>query len=454
MARLRRLRRKCLLALFIVVIVVVWYNIILSVDIIHGGEASSTWFQTGQIFTKNSKSDIFLWNHSTLSPPLPGMASHSSRDADKLNLLNSFIDTFRSLFPQSKRLPGFKNPCWNVHIHAEGTSDAHTVSKMLPSLSEKIKVARGNTTCLPYFFLLGYPKCGTTTLYKLLKIHQDFASASVKEPAWWGPSRVSMDKPIPFISDYVHMFELASADILQSPHSAITADCSTSNSFMIPFGNNVSTTFIDAIPYMFSMLFPDAKFIVIMKDPVDRMCSQFYFEGPNRCPKNFLQHLKKNTLNETVHAHINAYKVCMKNMRDEHLCAYHYYQWVNPVHECLLFQLHISMYYHSLYHWLHYFPRKQFLFLQTEELVKSPMYMAIKMYKFLNMSELDAEGWKRLKYAKELQMNENIVFHRHLKRCRDDAMSADTAQVLTEFYEPFNKKLKDLLPDVHFIWSK
>lgn len=54
-------------------------------------------------------------------------------------------------------LPEYKNPCF---------------------LDDK-----NSTHCLPYVFLLGMPKCGTTDLYKKLRQHPDMGSIR-KEPHW------------------------------------------------------------------------------------------------------------------------------------------------------------------------------------------------------------------------------------------------------------------------------
>ena len=450
-------RHKPLCIFFILIIVLIWLCLFQYIknhnDIPWKQDTTSLWpEETVATFADYKNVTLFLKSH-PVSPPLSGMITPlmTSSNAIKLQLLNSFIDYYKSLFPETKRLPGFKNPCWAVHISPQGTSQSTNTSTGEHSTHEERKLS--DVTCLPYFFLLGYPKCGTSSLYELLKSHQDFAPGSVKEPAWWGPSHVSMEKPLSFIADYVHMFEPATAKILQFPVSAVLGDCSSSTSFMIPFGDNVNSTFTDAIPYMFSSLFPRAKFIVTMRDPVDRMCSQFYYEGMNRCPKMFLQNLKAKTLNQTVHIHLEAYRTCMRLLKDEHLCAFHYYRWVDPVHPCLLFQLHISMYYHSLYHWLHYFPREQFLFLKMDDLGKSPINTALKMYKFLDLSELNSEGWEKLKAAREIRSNENFVFHGYGARCRDKAMWNDTANALVDFYLPFNRKLVDLLHDERFAWN-
>lgn len=56
-------------------------------------------------------------------------------------------------------LDNFRNPCW-------------------------LTSATGQLACLPFFFLAGFPKCGTTELYVKLHKHQHVAKLLTKEPHW------------------------------------------------------------------------------------------------------------------------------------------------------------------------------------------------------------------------------------------------------------------------------
>ena len=43
--------------------------------------------------------------------------------------------------------------------------------------------------CLPYFYLIGQPKSGTTDLFYKLNMHPDIAMGTHKEPHWWTRKR-------------------------------------------------------------------------------------------------------------------------------------------------------------------------------------------------------------------------------------------------------------------------
>ena len=64
--------------------------------------------------------------------------------------------------------PAYKNPCWREN---------------------------GTLRCLPYFFLIGVKKCGTTELYKLIEKHPDYITPDGnKEPGWFAEGRFDKNR--------------------------------------------------------------------------------------------------------------------------------------------------------------------------------------------------------------------------------------------------------------------
>ena len=49
--------------------------------------------------------------------------------------------------------------------------------------------------CLPFFFLIGIPKCGTTDVFNMLSLHPDFRTSS-KEPHWLARTRYYQNPPL------------------------------------------------------------------------------------------------------------------------------------------------------------------------------------------------------------------------------------------------------------------
>ena len=86
----------------------------------------------------------------------------------KFVLLQHIKFIYCSFQDPPKYLPNFKNPCWNESNPGEFT-----------------------IRCLPYFYLAGFPKCGTTDLFFEMAKHPDFFPARRKEPHWWTRNRFS-----------------------------------------------------------------------------------------------------------------------------------------------------------------------------------------------------------------------------------------------------------------------
>lgn len=73
------------------------------------------------------------------------------------------------------------------------TSDTYEESfSIWDSSSQNISESvTGNSRfrCLPYFYIIGQPKCGTTDLFDRLRFHPDVRLALLKEPHWWSRKR-------------------------------------------------------------------------------------------------------------------------------------------------------------------------------------------------------------------------------------------------------------------------
>ena len=63
--------------------------------------------------------------------------------------------------------PDFKNPCWKDIVNESGIH------------------------CLPYFFIIGAKKCGTTHLWSTIFSHPDVVGPGFKEAQWFARRRFS-----------------------------------------------------------------------------------------------------------------------------------------------------------------------------------------------------------------------------------------------------------------------
>src|SRR5665213_3487944 len=100
----------------------------------------------------------------------------------------------------------------------------------------------------PDFFIIGAPKCGTTALYHYLSEHPEVHMSSPKEPHFF-----SRDLPL---SRIVRTAEEYAALFSEAPTDAVTGEGSTWYLF-----SEV------AVPEILSLR-PDARFVVILRNPV------------------------------------------------------------------------------------------------------------------------------------------------------------------------------------------
>jgi hypothetical protein len=75
--------------------------------------------------------------------------------------------------PQEGFLNTFKNPCWKYDME---------MNENIPRTLEDLFTGEGeeetSLACLPYAYILGQPKCGTSDLFERLKVHPDIRYAS------------------------------------------------------------------------------------------------------------------------------------------------------------------------------------------------------------------------------------------------------------------------------------
>ncbi|KAJ3607679.1 hypothetical protein NHX12_024730 [Muraenolepis orangiensis] len=130
---------------------------------------------------------------------------HSGRRVPERKALVSSEPHMFSVIPR-KFLPGVKNPCWYEEYTGNITSDPYgknqyeRFSKRFRILFELLRNSFREhlfhrdgkwyrTRCLPYFYIIGQPKCGTTDLYDRLRRHPDVRFSISKEPHWWTRKR-------------------------------------------------------------------------------------------------------------------------------------------------------------------------------------------------------------------------------------------------------------------------
>ncbi|KAG8517454.1 Carbohydrate sulfotransferase 15 [Galemys pyrenaicus] len=209
----------------------------------------------------------------------------------------------------SKFLPNSKSPCWYEEFTGRNTTDPYLTNSYVlysrrfrPTFDALRKAfwahlahAHGRhfrLRCLPRFYIIGQPKCGTTDLYDRLRLHPEVKFSAIKEPHWWTRKRFGIVRlrdglrdryPV---EDYLDLFDLAAHQIHQGLQAGSEEEQGKMNKIMIGeasastmWDNNAWTFFYDNSsagepPFLtqdFIHAFqPDAKLIVMLRDPVER----------------------------------------------------------------------------------------------------------------------------------------------------------------------------------------
>ena len=113
---------------------------------------------------------------------------------------------------------------------------------------------------LPNFFIIGAPKCGTTSLHSYLAAHPEIHMSPIKEPRFFAEPDPELPFEEPRVgvrADYERLFD--------SP-LAIRGESSPSYS-QYPRRRGV--------PERIHALIPDARFVYVVRDPVDRAVSHY-----------------------------------------------------------------------------------------------------------------------------------------------------------------------------------
>lgn len=187
----------------------------------------------------------------------------------------------------------------------------------------------------PEIYLIGAQKSGTTTLSDLLSQHP---KTCLSEP-----------KEVHFFSQHWHKGLDWYKSHFLNDKDLICIDASTSYSMATLTQESCHSNnkrYFDNVPQRIYSLNPKAKFIYIMRDPVERTYSGYWhYFTRGRETRNFLEAIKNDS-----------------------------------------FYLDLSDYCGQLNLWLKYFPKESFLFILFEDLINCPEKIVKDCFNFINVA--------------------------------------------------------------------
>ncbi|KAK3796978.1 hypothetical protein RRG08_015844 [Elysia crispata] len=297
--------------------------------------------------------------------------------------------------------------------------------------------AAGKLRCLPYFYIPGFPKCGTTDFYNFLKIHPEYLRTG-KEFHWHNHLQFTQDYSD--LEVYLHRLQPAGNKIEQDLKEKgfsrkITGDftpdylCDNMRWRCLEGNAGLEAPRYTNAHSIYSLT-PNAKFIIFMREPVDRLYSRFkhmIYVSPDIFGK-YWGDPSPETFHQAAMRAIRVYTACFQNF---------------PVRQCLynesLFEQtminDIGIYSACLQDFVNLFPRENFLFLKFEEYTESREKIYNRVLKFLDLGPL----------PKHLQGKLNSTEVHNAGHVPNSPMLNKTRVALRRFFSPFVQELKKIV---------
>jgi hypothetical protein len=250
----------------------------------------------------------------------------------------------------------------------------------------------GSTKGVVDFLLIGFPKCGTTSLHNYLNQHPKIFSSWIKEPHFFSYGYEKgvdyYEKNFRFHKDSIH------------------------------FEGSTEYIFYPEIFRKIKKYNPKMKFIVCLRNPVEQVFSTF-------------NHLKQTGIE------LNSFEDTLdeENLRKElHLKRIENKIYTNHKVPILIPYLYVAEYYTHIKNALEIFDYENFFFVDDRELKRDSKNIINKIFDFLDLDKIEIN-------SKKLNVREY-----------EQEMDPETRAKLVKHFKPINSKLENLL-DQKFDWN-
>ena len=398
------------------------------------------------------------YSHLILYHELPDCRNRTIFNGKSSYSLDIVLKKVREFIPPPEKFVSYlKNPCWyanydgakkEINWKANYSPTHHNVSYLIKTPNN-----RKSLYCLPYMYLLGYPKCGTSSLYNYFKKHSEFATLSSRGCGWIGlhsggivKDRHSTVRSMLYLVEHFYQasgqVQLSSTD--NNNNNMIIADLSPASSWrQSGFEQSKGGSMCDP-PLLLREMQPDAKFVVLLREPISRLYSAFWFYASPELKEQLMQNNGPQLFSNDVQTFFDRLKHCSKSA-SMLTCIRaakefnHHFQWDE--------QLLTGFYYLYLLPWLQVFPRKNFLFIRNEDMRKDTGKVLKEIFEFLEMSPMPDD---KLKHTVKKVVNSQKIFHGGNSNL---LLSPFAKKQLRSYFRPFNEKLAELLEDDKFLWE-
>ncbi len=278
-------------------------------------------------------------------------------------------------------------------------------------LRKAVRAASSPLRLLPDFMIIGTQKGGSTSLYNYLIDHPNIAPIFVKEPHFFD---FNFYRGVSWYrAHFPSLLEKYYAERIRG-QKFITGEASPYYLYYPLTPRRIKET----------MPTPNTKFIVLLRNPIDRAYSHYQHETrqPGVEPFPFA---------EAIEHEAERLSGEEEKIRND----IRYYSF-NLRHYAYLAR---GRYVEQLQVWLKLFPREQFLILKSEDLYENPPTVLKQTLEFLEVPH------QVLKEKKEEYEQYNKAHY--------EKMNAQTRARLVEYFKPYNERLYEFLGR-DFGWNK
>ena len=279
--------------------------------------------------------------------------------------------------------------------------------------------------CLPKMFLIGFMKCGTTLMHENFVARQDYVAPPFKEPHFWRELVKHTDieyKEIEVLMYLFHFLNPAKSIKFSKQEKLFTSDATVSTVWASPELLHEDDACV--LPATMHNIFPNSKFIVLLRNPVERIWSEFWYHK-TRTAEMFHRYT------ETA---IQGFLKCTA------LHSLSFCTWKNSnQNPDNILRIGLGMYHVHLQRWFNVFPREQVLVIHFEDWLSNFSSTMSRVWSFLGVPEASL--------SVQSVVNGNV-------QLEHKDMLPKTRELLKEFYRPHNIKLAELLDDTGYLsWN-
>ena len=371
----------------------------------------------------------------------------------------------------------YRNPCWLESVPHNYSYSSSIYTSTWPAVGERRRTqfvykqmegryrARYNTSgvgwrvrCLPYLFIVGMYKAGTTDFYTNLVSHKLVEGISIKEPYFWtNLPPVSLDpnfQPLKkygmeTFEHYLDLYDKAADNIRQyrdkrsSFHPKITVDAATWTFFGYrqwayhPWNRHTHTLCI-SLPQHISYLSPSSHVIMLLRHPVTWLTSCYNHHRMTHMKNK--EHHSPADLHRRVTDGIQWFEGCVRRHHDNPgLCMHDARTSADFCH------VKFTVYYLIVKEWTEAVGTDKIKIINSEVYFRDRVPVVNAALKFLKLPELDRMTARRMRRRRVLNAGSRGV---HVR------MLPETVELLTQFQEPWKEKLARFLNDDSYMWKE